>query len=256
MRPVKKIGVVMYSQSAASIARSTIHSPIGPADLKPTLKDLFAGQPVESFSAGEALIWEGDQAGQIFDVLEGVLRVYKILPDGRRAIMGFVYPGDMLGVSFQNRAVFTAEAVTAIKVRRVSRSRFLSLVNESPDLQSQLFALLCDKMSAAQDQMLLLGRKCAEERVVSFLLTVHRKCGEGAEIELPMSRLDMADYLGLTIETVSRMMTSLIRRGLIQATGRQRIALHKLSTLRDIAGRDEDEDDALPAPVRRAVWPN
>jgi CRP/FNR family transcriptional regulator len=84
----------MYSQTGASAARSTIHSPIGPADPKPTLKDLFAGRSVESFSAGEALIWEGDQGGQISDVLEGVLRVYKILPDGRRAIMGFVYPGE------------------------------------------------------------------------------------------------------------------------------------------------------------------
>ena len=71
-----------------------------------------------------------------------------------------------------------------------------------------------------------------------------------------MSRLDMSDYLGLTIETVSRMMTSLVRRGLIQATGRHRIALRKLSALRDIAGRDEDEGDAQPAPARRAVWPN
>jgi CRP/FNR family transcriptional regulator len=71
-----------------------------------------------------------------------------------------------------------------------------------------------------------------------------------------MSRLDMADYLGLKIETVSRMMTSLVRRGLIQATGRHRIALSKLSVLRDIVGRDEDEADTQPAPVRRAVWPD
>jgi CRP/FNR family transcriptional regulator, anaerobic regulatory protein len=256
MRPVKQIGVVMYCQNGVSAAGSAIYSPIAPADPKPRLKDLFRGQPAESFSAGEALIWEGDQAGQIFDVLEGVLRVYKILPDGRRAIMGFIYPGEVLGVSFQRRSPFTAEAVTAVKVRRFSRDRFFSLVNESPDLQSQLYALLCDKMSAAHGQMLLLGRKSAEERVVSFLLAVHHKCGEGAEIELPMSRLDMADYLGLTIETVSRMMTSLTRRGLIHATGRHRIGLHKLSALRDIGGRDEDEADGQPAPARRAVWPN
>jgi len=246
----------MYSQTTVSLTRGAVPSLIGRADPTPTLKGLFGGQAVESLSAGAALFWEGDQAGQIFDALEGVLRVYKILPDGRRAIMGFVYPGDVLGVSFQDRYLFSAEAVTAVKVRRFSRVRFFSLVNESPDLRPQLFALLCDEMSAAQDQMLLLGRKCAEERVVSFLLSVHRKCGEGAEIELPMSRLDMADYLGLTIETVSRMMTSLSRRGLIHATGRHRIALRKLSALRDIAGRDEDEADAQPTPARRAVWPN
>ena len=88
----------MNIRSAASAARGAIHSRIEPGDRAPTLKDIFEGQPVQSFAAGEALIWEGDQAGQIFDVLEGVLRVYKILPDGRRAIMGFVYPNDVLGV--------------------------------------------------------------------------------------------------------------------------------------------------------------
>jgi CRP/FNR family transcriptional regulator len=238
------------------VASNALHSSIGPADPRPTLRDLFAGQPFESFSAGEALFWEGDRVGQIFDVLHGVLRVYRILPDGRRAIMGFVYPGDILGVSFQERYLFTAEAVTSVKVRRICRLRFLSLVNKSPDLRRQLFALFCDEMSAAQDQMLLLGRKSAEERVVSFLLAVHRKCAEGAEIGLPMSRLDIADYLGLTIETVSRMMTGLVRGGLIRSTGRHRIALDKLSALRDIAGRDEDEADAQPTPARRAVWPN
>ena len=256
MLSVKTDKVVMYSQNGASAARNAMHSPLGLAGQKSTLKDLFKGQPVESFSAGDALILEGDQAGQISDVLEGVLRVYKILPDGRRAIMGFLYPGDVLGLCFQDRSLFTAEAVTAVRVRRFSRARFFSLVNESPDLRGQLFGLLCDEMAVAQDQMLLLGHKSAEARVVSFLVAVHRKCAAGSEIELPMSRLDMADYLGLTIETVSRMMTSLVRRGLIQATGRHRIALRKLSALRDIAGRDEDEGDAQPAPARRAVWPN
>jgi CRP/FNR family transcriptional regulator len=129
-------------------------------------------------------------------------------------------------------------------------------VNESPALQPQLFALLCDEMSAAQDQMVLLGRKSAEERVVSFLLAIHRKCAADNEIELPMSRLDMADYLGLTIETVSRMMTSLVRRGLIHATGRHRLALRKLGALREIAGSHEGEADGQSFPAKRAVWPN
>jgi CRP/FNR family transcriptional regulator, anaerobic regulatory protein len=184
------------------------------------------------------------------------VRVYKILPDGRRAIMGFIFPGDVLGVSLQDRYLFTAEAVTPVKARRFPRGRFFSEVNESPTLRSQLFALLCDEMSAAQDQVVLLGRKSAEERVVSFLIAIHRKCGANNEIELSMSRLDMADYLGLTIETVSRMMTSLVRRGLIAAAGRHRLVLHKLSALREIAGSEKDEADGQPLPVRRAVWPN
>jgi CRP/FNR family transcriptional regulator, anaerobic regulatory protein len=246
----------MYSQTAASASRS-LTVPFAPAaEPSPILKDLFKGQPTETFAAGEALFWEGDEAGQIFDVLEGVVRVYRIMSDGRRAIMGFIHPGEVLGVSFRNRRLFTAEAVTEVKVRRFARGRFFAMINESPALRPQLFAILCDEMSAAQDQMLLLGRKTAEERVVSFLLAIHRKSAVGAEIELPMSRQDMADYLGLTIETVSRMMTSLSRRGWIGAGACHTVTLRRLSTLREIAGHDEDETAPPPTQLRRAVWPN
>ena len=162
----------MYSQTAISTSRSPA-IPFAPSfEQTLNLKDLFKGQPTEILPAGVALFWEGDEAGQIFDVLEGVVRVYRIMSDGRRAIMGFVHPGDVLGVSFQDRYLFTAEAVTEIKVRRFARGRFFAVINESPALRPQLFAILCDEMSAAQDQMLLLGRKTAEERVVSFLLAI------------------------------------------------------------------------------------
>ncbi len=246
----------MYSQAAVSLTRSQAAPFAAAAEPAPTLRDLFKGQSAETLAAGEALFWEGDPAGQIFDVISGVLRVYRIMPDGRRAIMGFIHPGDVLGVSFQNRYLFTAEAVTEVKIRRFARSRFFGLINETPALRPQLFAILCDEMSAAQDQMLLLGRKNAEERVVSFLLSVHRKVGIGADIELPMSRLDMADYLGLTMETVSRMMTSLARRGLIALGARHTVTLRKLAALREIAGHDAEDEDIAAAPARRAVWPH
>jgi CRP/FNR family transcriptional regulator, anaerobic regulatory protein len=246
----------MYSQTAVLASRNPAIPLAAAVEPASTLRDLFKGQLTETFAAGEALFWEGDETGQIFDVLEGVVRIYRIMADGRRAIMGFIHPGEMLGVSFQSRYLFTAEAVTKVKVRRFARGRFFAMINESPALRPQLFAILCDEMSAAQDQMLLLGRKTAEERVVSFLLAIHRKTARGNEIELPMSRQDVADYLGLTIETVSRMMTSLIRRGLIAPRARHSVTLRKLSALREIAG--QDDDDAEPAAIqpRRAVWPN
>ncbi|HLH49177.1 MAG TPA: helix-turn-helix domain-containing protein [Roseiarcus sp.] len=246
----------MYSQTAISASRSPAVPFVPPGEQIPALRDLFRGLPTETFAAGEALFWEGDEAGQVFDVLEGVLRVYRIMADGRRAIMGFIHPGDVMGVSFQSRYLFTAEAVTEVKVRRFARGRFFTMINETPALRPQLFAILCDEMSAAQDQMLLLGRKTAEERVVSFLLAIHRKSSAGAEIELPMSRQDMADYLGLTMETVSRMMTSLARRGLIAAGARHSVTLRKLTTLREIAGQEDDEATPPAAQLRRAVWPN
>jgi len=84
-----------------SAIRSAAVPPNGSVECTPTLHDLFKGQASEGYSPGEAIFWEGDQAGHIFDVLEGVLRVYKILPDGRRAVMGFIHAGEMLGVSFR-----------------------------------------------------------------------------------------------------------------------------------------------------------
>jgi CRP/FNR family transcriptional regulator, anaerobic regulatory protein len=249
-------GDAMYSHTAVSAS----HSPavLRPPYLEPspTLKDLFKGQQTETLPPGAALFWEGDKGGHIFDVLEGVMRIYRIMSDGRRAIMGFVHPGDVLGVSFQDRYLFTAEAVTQVKVRRFARGRFFAMINDSPALRPQLFAILCDEMSAAQDQMLLLGRKTAEERVVSFLLAISRKNGQGEQIKLPMSRQDMADYLGLTIETVSRTMTSLTRRGLIASRARHTVTLRKPSTLREIAGNDDDEMVQPAVQLRRAVWPN
>ena len=245
----------MYSHAATSASHRSFVPFAASADKGLTLKDLFKGHPTETLAPGEALFWEGDEAGQVFDVLEGVLRICRLLSDGRRAIVGFVHPGDVLGVSFQNHYLFTAEAVTEVKVRRFARGRFFAMVNETPALRPQLFAILCDEACAAQDQMLLLGRKTAEERVVSFLLAIHRKTGATAEIELPMSRQDMADYLGLTMETVSRMMTSLTRRGLIAPAARHTVALRRLPALREIAG-DDGPDGTSTAQSRRAVWPN
>ena len=246
----------MYSHTAVSTSHSpaVLHAPH--VEASPNLKDLFKGQPTEMLPRGAALFWEGDKAGQIFDVLEGVMRIYRIMPDGRRAVMGFIHPGDVLGVSFQDRYLFTAEAVTPVKVRRFARGRFFTVINKSPALRPQLFAILCDEMSAAQDQMLLLGRKTAEERVVSFLLAIRRKTAQREEIELPISRQDIADYLGLTIETVSRTMTSLTRRGLIASRARHTVTLRKLSALREIAGGDDDGMAQPAVPLRRAVWPN
>jgi CRP/FNR family transcriptional regulator len=212
-----------------------------PVETAPTLRDLFKGQPTHGYYANEAIFWEGEPAGQIFHVLEGVLRVYRILAGGRRAIVGFIYPGEVLGISVQSRYLFTAEAVTDAEVRRFSRERFISLVNESPALRPQLFTLLCDEMSAAQGQMLLLGHKSAEERVASFLLAIRRKSAVGNDVALPMGRLDIADYLGLTIETVSRTMTNLTRRGLIAAAGRHTLILRRPSALRNIAGTYDQE---------------
>lgn len=224
-----------------------------------SLAALFYNQPIESFEAGTAVFWEGDPAGHVFEVMSGTLRIFRILADGRRIITGFLYPGDLLGLSLRNHYLYTAEAVTTVKLRRFTRGRFEDQVDHSPALRPLLVARLCDEMAAAQDQMVLLARKSAEERVASFLMSILRRGeAEGEDepvIELPMTRLDMADYLGLTIETVSRLMSRLTSAGVIAPVGRHAIVIRRLNKLARLAGDDADlyEDDANYA--RRAVWP-
>ena len=248
----------MHSPELLPSTREASLPPFGFA-LSSSLESLFGSQAGESFDPGQAVFWEGDAAGHVFHIVEGCLRVYRTLPDGRRAIVGFFYPGDLLGVSFRERYLFTAEAVSPVKLRRFPRRRFHQIVDETPHLRPQLLAKICDEMTAAQDQMILLGRKSAEERVVTFLLTIAHRSGADTrtpvEVELPVGRLDMADYLGLTIETVSREISKLKRDGLISLNGPHKVVLRRMRSLQDIAGLDED--DPLPAKLgKQAVWAN
>lgn len=244
----------MLAETGQSAARRSFVPP--PA---PTLQSLFGAQPVEKFEAGTALIWEGDVASHIFEVLDGVLRIFRILSDGRRVITGFLYPGDLLGVSFRDRYMYCVEAVTRARVRRFARNRFQEEISRSPELRPQLFARLCDEMEAAQDQMVLLARKNAEERVCSFLLLLARKASGNGQatpvVEIVMTRLDMADYLGLTIETVSRTMSRLTARGIIAPCSRHGLKLLKFDKLVALAGNADEEDKEF-GHVRSAVWPN
>ena len=235
------------------------------ATMKPqlaTLDELFASVPRETLDVGEGLFWQGDAAQHIFEVTEGVLRIFKIIGDGRRVITGFLYAGDMVGLSLKDVYLYSAEAVTPVKVRRLTKRAFIEAVEHSPELRPQLFALMCDEMAAAQDQMVLLSRKSAEERVCSFLMLIARRMQGGRPmartVQLPMSRQDMADYLGLTIETVSRTITKLIARGVISPNGRHAFDLTKPGKLLALCGDGDSYDDIGDNAVktRQAVWPH
>nr|AAA74224.1 lcrE [Rhizobium sp.] len=219
---------------------------------KQDLSSLFDAQPVERFTPAAAVFWEGDQARHIFEVVEGTLRAVRILNDGRRVIIGFLRPGDLLGVSVKEHYLYTVEAITHVELRRFSRRRFESESARAPHLREQLFSRLCDEMAAAQDQMVLLSRRSAEEKVAGFLLMMARGQSENRRpvIELPMTRLDVADYLGMTIETVSRTITKLAGSGVIAIVGRHAIAILKMDAL--IALADGECDDGAQRSARYA----
>ncbi|MFD1746739.1 Crp/Fnr family transcriptional regulator [Rhizobium helianthi] len=234
------------------------------AGMKPqlvTLDELFASTPRETLDIGEGLFWQGDRAQHIFEITEGVLRIFKIIGDGRRVITGFLYAGDMVGLSLKDVYLYSAEAVTAVKVRRLTRKAFQDAIENSPELRPQLFSLMCDEMAAAQEQMVLLSRKSAEERLCSFFLMIGRRHAGGQVprmVELAMSRQDIADYLGLTIETVSRTITKLIQRGIITPNGRHAFDVTKPGKLLALCGDGDSYEELGGSGVktRQAVWPN
>ncbi|WP_087006235.1 helix-turn-helix domain-containing protein [Rhizobium sullae] len=212
-----------------------------------TIKALFNKQALDQIEAGSTLFLEGDEAKHLYEVVDGVLRVFKIISDGRRIITGFLFPGDLVGVSLRDRYLYSAEAVTLTRFRRFGRREFQDAVNSSPSLHPQLFDRLCDEMAAAQNQMVLLSRKSAEERVCSFLLERLRHQQQTSPlttiVDLPMTRLDIADYLGLTIETVSRTITKLTGRGILVPEGRHGLRILRSKSLERFAGDDYEDDD-------------
>lgn len=165
--------------------------------------------------AGEPLFHEGDPAIEVFTVINGMLKLSKLLPDGRRQIAGFLMAGDYLGLAFTERYGCSAEAVTPVRLCRFPRLAFLRLLDQFPALEKALLGRAATELAAAQQQMLLLGRKNAHERVASFVLQLAERQAtkDGQRIDVPMTRTDIADHLGLTIETVSRTLTSLRKAG-------------------------------------------
>lgn len=213
------------------------------------LHGLFARQAQEQLTGGQSLFIEGEPADHVFEVAEGTLRVFRIISDGRRVITGFVAAGDIVGVSMHGSYIYSAEAIGLARVRRLPRRSFDASVNDCAALRPLLFKRVCEEMAAAQDQMVLLSSKNAEERLCTFLLKQLRRSADrgvpGAMVQLPMTRLDIADYLGLTIETVSRTITKLTNAGILCNNGRHMLQIIRPAALAQMAG-DSDEMDHFP----------
>ena len=164
---------------------------------------------------------ENEPADYLYKVLSGAARTYKILSDGRRQVGGFYLPGDIFGLEFADEHTLSAEAIGDAKVLVVKRSALNALAGRDASVAQQLFALTGCELHRVQDRILLLIKN-ARERVASFLLEMVERASENNTIELPMSRQDIADYLGLTIETVSRTLTSLETASAIEVSASSR----------------------------------
>src|ERR1700686_1658572 len=240
-------------QTQAAIRSDTFHvvpssRPFAPTP-RPTGRPAFGGR-AEANSLDESLqlmgatmsyprnteiFGENEPADYVYKVVSGSVRTYNILSDGRRQIGGFYMPGDIFGIEFDGEHTSAAEAITDARVLVIKRSALEALAGRDASVARELYALTARELRRVQDRILLLI-KSAQERVAGFLLEMAKRASGGNAIDLPMSRQDIADYLGLTIETVSRTLTSLETAAAIEVPTSRRIVLRNRSALSRMNG--------------------
>lgn len=233
--------------------------PFSPMELRPpalneekSLRAMFRRRPLFKLDGDENLFQEGAPADNLFELSSGLLRIVNLLSDGRRVIRGFIHPGEIIGISTQGHYPYSVEAVMPSTYWRCIRRDFERDLEASPELRPFLFRRLCEEMESVQEKLVLMISRSADERLAAFLVERMDRDGRsavpGMVIVLPMNRQDVADYLGLSPETVSRSMTRLVMRGLIAPAGRQTVRILKPRALARTAGGEEGQADGGRVP--------
>jgi CRP-like cAMP-binding protein len=202
-------------------------APVVTHDLRSSVDLMGAPMP---FGRNAEIYGENEPAEYLYKVISGAVRTYKVLNDGRRQIGAFYLPGDMFGLEIGDEHTFSAEAIADSKILVIKRSSVVTLAARDAEVARQLWALTAGELQRAQDHIMLLI-KTAQERVAGFLLEMAKRSAAGSQVDLPMSRQDMADYLGLTIETVSRTLTQLEKAAAIAVPTARRIVLRNRAAL-------------------------
>jgi len=200
------------------------------------LKQLHAISSHKVFEPGELIVEEDASVRQVANVLSGTIKLFKLLPDGRQQITGFLFGGDFLGPMLSGEYATFAEAVNRVELCMFEQDRLRERMDAWPHLERRLFEDATSTLDRALDWMLLLGRKTASERVASFFVMLADRIGDPSDgsalVEVPMSRSDIADYLGLTMETVSRQISALKRADVIAPHGPHMLRIRDLGELR------------------------
>lgn len=193
--------------------------------------------------AKEFLFAEGDSISHVYRIETGALALFRVLADGRRQVLGFAYPGDIVGLGVDDEHTMNAQAVKPTRVRCMSMASLRQSATCDPDLGFRLYEAMARELAATRDLMLTTGQRSAVERVASFLLAFSRRNQRNgldpSNIELPMTRTDIGDFLGLTIETVSRTFTKLKLMGLIELPHSNEVQLLDLDQLEDLANGNQ-----------------
>ncbi|MDM7458723.1 MAG: Crp/Fnr family transcriptional regulator [Paracoccus sp. (in: a-proteobacteria)] len=201
-----------------------------------------------TYQAGQTILWEGDHMPFVASVVTGVATLTQTLDDGRTQMVGLLLPSDFLGRPGRDQAAYNAIAATDVVLCCFRRKPFDEMMRKTPHIAYRLLEMTLDELDAAREWMLLLGRKTAREKIASFIAIIARReasllkrsPGGRMELELPLTRESMADYLGLTLETVSRQVSALKRDGIIELKGKRGVILPDFARLVDESGDDAD----------------
>ncbi|WP_040819245.1 transcriptional regulator FnrL [Litoreibacter arenae] len=198
----------------------------------------------KTYPAGSSVVLMGDPMMFVASVVTGVASLSRSMVDGRMQMVGLLLPSDFIGRPGRDIASFDVTAVSELTLCHFHKKAFEKVTQATPHVQERLVEIALDELDAAREWMLLLGRKTAREKIASFLLICARRLGrkEGKSLllELPLTRDAMSDYLGLTIETVSRQMAALKRDGVVVLEGTRKVTIPDLNRLLDEAGDDSD----------------
>lgn len=201
-----------------------------------------------TYDAGTTVVWSGDRMDFVATVVTGIATLTQTMEDGRRQMVGLLLPSDFVGRPGRNRAHYDVIATTELVMCCFRKKPFEEMMNRTPHVAQRLLQMTLDELDAAREWMLLLGRKTAREKIASLLAIIarrdaslHMKTAHGSLIfDLPLTREEMADYLGLTLETVSRQISALRRDGIIALEGKRRVTVPDFDCLLEESGDDND----------------
>ncbi len=212
------------------------------------LERLNAIKFYKTYAAGETIAYQGDELDVVASVVSGVATLERGIEDGRMQMVGLLLPSDFIGRPGRTILNYDVTAVSDVTLCSFHRQPFEQLLIEIPHLQERLLQMAFDELDAAREWMLLLGRKTAREKIASMLISVVKRThlpegqslGTATRLELPLSREAMGNFLGLTIETVSRQFTALRKDGVIELEGKRVVIIPDMDLLLAESGDDDD----------------
>ncbi|WP_339108974.1 Crp/Fnr family transcriptional regulator [Thioclava sp. GXIMD4216] len=212
------------------------------------IDELEAIKFYRTYEAGQTIVWAGDEMEFVASVVTGIATITQAMEDGRTQMVGLLLPSDFVGRPGRSNAAYNVTATTDVLMCCFRRKPFEAMIERTPHLAQRLLQMTLDELDAAREWMLLLGRKTAREKIASLLSIIARRNAslqmknpsESMTFDLPLTREAMADYLGLTLETVSRQISALKRDGIISLEGKRHVTVPDMDALQLEAGDDAD----------------